>query len=107
MIIYRDSDQFMVEEQEEESGLLEKRYKKKDDIMCAMEELAYNRRMTGSHAAPTSTNTNNNTGSNPFASLWEKRDINVFSAAAVSSSSPSSTVTQGCPTARKSKYFYK
>ena len=108
MIIYRDSDQFMVEEQEEESGLLEKRHRKKDDVMCAMEELAYNRRMTGSHAAPTSTNTSTSTGSNPFANLWEKRDIDVFSAAAaVSSPSSPSAVTQGCPTARKSKYSNK
>lgn len=97
MIIYRDSDQLMVEDQEK-SGLLEKRHGKKDDIMCAMEELAYNRRMTGSHAAPTASNTSNNA----FSNLWEKRDIDVFSAVAAPSSSPSA-VTQGCPTARKSK----
>ncbi|EPB87514.1 hypothetical protein HMPREF1544_05708 [Mucor circinelloides 1006PhL] len=99
MIIYRDSDQLMVEDQEK-SGLLEKRHGKKDDIMCAMEELAYNRRMTGSHAAPTASNTSNNA----FSNLWEKRDIDVFSAVAAPSSSPSA-VTQGCPTARKIAYM--
>ncbi|KAI8636685.1 Metallo-peptidase family M12-domain-containing protein [Parasitella parasitica] len=105
MIIYRDSDQ-LIEDEQEESGLLEKRYRHKDDIMCAMEELAYNRRMTGSHAAPTTVNATNTTSeSNAFSNLWEKRDMDVFSTSLVPTSSPSPPVIQGCPTARKIAYM--
>jgi hypothetical protein len=99
MIIYRDSDQW-----EDDLHQISKRDRHGNktgfsDIMCAMEELAYNRRMAGSHAAPLSNST--------FDSLWEKREdptyrmLNILSNAA----SPTSTLptnTQGCPTARKS-----
>ncbi|KAI9354745.1 hypothetical protein BD770DRAFT_428850 [Pilaira anomala] len=44
MVIYRDSDQ--------QVDSLEKRRDKSMHIMCAMEKLAYNRTMTGYHAAP-------------------------------------------------------
>lgn len=104
MIIYRDSDQW-----EDDLHHISKRSRRLNsggfsDVMCAMEELAYNRRMTGSHAAP-STQPNST-----FDSLWEKRevaDFRVLSNAAAASAvgvSASSSNTQGCPTARKSKF---
>ncbi|RCH85886.1 hypothetical protein CU098_005238, partial [Rhizopus stolonifer] len=70
MIIYRDSDQI--------NKVLNKRYRPKSDIMCAMEELAYNRRNTGSHIGPNSTS---------FSNLWEKRSLS------------------GCPVSRKIAYM--
>jgi hypothetical protein len=94
MVIYRDSDQY-------QDLPLTKRYgsgRSPTDIMCAMEEMAYNRRMTGSHAAPID-NTTTITDSS-FANLWEKRD-NMLDV----TFSPSTNSMQGCPTARKSKNF--
>ncbi|KAI8977943.1 Metallo-peptidase family M12-domain-containing protein [Pilobolus umbonatus] len=75
MIIYRDSDQ--------STGHLQKR--SPSDIMCAMEEMAYNRRMAGSHTQSL----------NPFSSLWDKRDLD----------DPFSSRVLGCPTARKIAYM--
>ncbi|KAI8090415.1 Metallo-peptidase family M12-domain-containing protein [Thamnidium elegans] len=86
MVIYRDSDQ--------QVNTLEKRRAKSMDIMCAMEELAYNRRMAGSHAAPS----NNLTGTS-FSGLWDKRDVLDISLPRVTST------TTGCPTARKIAYM--
>lgn len=92
MVIFRDSDQVAVDQQ------LSKRGGKRspNDIMCAMEELAYNRRTTGSHAAPS---INASLGDSSFANLWEKR-----SSLGVMPQTPDPvSITQGCPTARKSK----
>lgn len=85
MVIYRDSDQ--------QVNALEKRRDKSMDIMCAMEELAYNRRMAGSHAAPS-----NNLTDTSFSGLWDKRDVLDISLPRVTST------TAGCPTARKSRH---
>jgi hypothetical protein len=105
MIIYRDSDQW-----DDDLHMISKRdhHHKSgfSDIMCAMEELAYNRRMAGSHAAPLSHS------NSTFDSLWEKREdpayrmLNILSNAASPTFSSSSTSTQGCPTARKSNLCY-
>lgn len=94
MVIYRDSDQLYDSQQ-----ILDKRGTKKrspNDIMCAMEEMAYNRKMTGSHAAPISDNTSSTSS---FSSLWEKRSSLLDVAY-----SPMTNSLQGCPTARKSEY---
>ncbi|KAI7887863.1 Metallo-peptidase family M12-domain-containing protein, partial [Mucor mucedo] len=86
MVIYRDSDQ--------QVDVLEKRDKHPSiDITCAMEELAYNRRMTGSHAAPLS-----NVTDSTFSNLWEKRTVLDVTPAPITS-------TAGCPTARKIAYM--
>lgn len=83
MVIYRDSDQ--------QIDALEKRNKHPSiNITCAMEELAYNRRMTGSHAAPSSNVTNTT-----FSNLWEKRSVLDVISAPITS-------TASCPTSRKS-----
>ncbi|KAI8885638.1 hypothetical protein K501DRAFT_270575 [Backusella circina FSU 941] len=75
MVIYKDSDQY--------HPTMEKRdHNNHSVIMCAMEELAYNRRMTGYHT----------TNQSAFASLWERRD---------SLTPVSPTALQGCPTSRK------
>ncbi|KAI8330144.1 Metallo-peptidase family M12-domain-containing protein [Choanephora cucurbitarum] len=86
MIVFRDSDQII------EQNTLFKRHGKRSDIMCAMEELAYNRRNRGSHLAPTLSNT-----SSSFSDLWEKRDIPAF---------PSNMhAYQGCPVSKKIAYM--
>jgi hypothetical protein len=82
MVVYKDSDQYHV--------TLDKRDKShhhnQSVIMCAMEELAYNRRMTGYHT----------TNQSAFASLWERRDT-------LTPLNP--TALQGCPTSRKSNVW--
>ncbi|KAI9470806.1 MAG: Metallo-peptidase family M12-domain-containing protein [Benjaminiella poitrasii] len=90
MIIYRDSDQASEETYFEKRG-----FRLNDtDSICAMEEMAYNRRMTGSHTAPIISNTTS------LSSLWEKR-----SEASLLDSTLFATPAQGCPTARKIAYM--
>lgn len=103
MVIYRDSDQVAVDQQQ--LPTLDKRGGKRSsssDIMCAMEELAYNRRTTGSHAAPTTNNASLG-GDSTFANLWEKRSM--LGVMPQPSPDSISTTTQGCPTARKIAYM--
>jgi hypothetical protein len=99
IVIYRDSDQVLDHQQQDLFSLGKRRNRRSpDDIMCAMEELAYNRKMTGSHAAPISNTTSSNSSSS-FSSLWEKRSMLDVTY------SPITNSMQGCPTARKIAYM--
>ncbi|KAI7902272.1 Metallo-peptidase family M12-domain-containing protein [Cokeromyces recurvatus] len=97
MIIYRDSDQV--------TNHFEKRIfqvNNKIDSICAMEEMAYNRRMAGTHTAPILPAIINTS----LSSLWEKRtDVSFFNTLIESSSNMDIIATQGCPTARKIAYM--
>ncbi|KAI8975115.1 Metallo-peptidase family M12-domain-containing protein [Mycotypha africana] len=79
-----------------------------DLVMCAMEELAYNRRMTGTYPMNPNTPSSGNSSVTEFSNLWEKRDFLSMSTTPGSGSSPTfstTTFTNGCPTARKIAYI--